>query len=100
MTNPILEHYRNSYTRPINPVDAFDEANGKAWTLAGCPDDRPGSEWAAWEEEASRVIESEYVGKLTGWEIVDDILSEWENFDGDVSWFYDKWARIIETRGN
>lgn len=60
MENPIITVYRGMYSRPANPVDAFDAANGKAWSEAGCPDDRPGTDWANWEDEASRVIASEY----------------------------------------
>lgn len=56
--NPILNVARTLNRRDHDyPASLFDEANGRAWNAAGQPDDLPGSEWWAWENEAQRFIE-------------------------------------------
>lgn len=102
MKNPIIALYRSSdfkINRQDQPaVVVFDHANGEAWNRAGQPEDGPGTQWAQWEDEALSLIESEQAEKhTTAWELLDALLIEWDAFDGDVSYFYDKWASRIDA---
>lgn len=99
MENPIIALYRSTEfdgVRHQPAVMLFDRANGEAWNRAGSPDDTPGSEWAAWENEALSYIEADQEPSYSSaWELIDALLSEWGSFDGDVSYFYEKWSNRI-----
>lgn len=103
MSNPILTEFNSQpdyYKSHDSHTAAFDVANGTAWVKARRPNDGPGSQWAEWETEALRVIEAEYAAPkyATAWAAIDAMLSEWEDYDGDVSDFYSRWTEVLEVR--